>query len=252
MNKNEAPGAYTARLLSNVGSEDPWQVISTTARRLRELIAGRSLEELSRTPDSSKWTVVQVLAHLADAEVVAGWRIRSILAWDGVPLQPFDQDAWAETFRYAETDPRESVMLFEVNRASVLALLRRVDRKLYANHGMHAERGQETIEHLVRLYAGHDLNHLRQIEALVAQLPAPAALPLTDHHLRPAVVTGAELDANAAGEAVDPGDHDRATQAVERGGDQGADGQDGVRGRQHDAGRSRPAADGFGQYGRRR
>jgi tRNA-binding protein len=177
MNKDETPEAYTVRLLSGVGTEDPWAVISSTGRRLRELIAGRTVEELSRKPDPSKWSVVEILAHLADAEVVAGWRIRSILAWDGVPLQPFDQDRWAETFRYAEADPFESVMLFEVNRASLLALLRRVDRNLYANHGMHAERGQETIEHLVRLYAGHDLNHLRQIEGLVAQLPAPDFQP---------------------------------------------------------------------------
>ena len=173
MNPNETPQAYTARLLGNVGEADPWTVISSTARRLRDLIAGRTVEELSRTPDPSKWTVVQILAHLADAEVVAGWRFRSILAWDGIPLQPFDQDAWATIFRYAETDPFESCQLFEVNRASLLALLERVDRERHANHGMHAERGRETIEHLIRIYAGHDLNHLRQIEALVAQPPPP-------------------------------------------------------------------------------
>ena len=53
------------------------------------------------------------------------------------------------------------------NRSATLSLLRRVDRALYANHGMHAECGKETIEHLIRLHAGHDLNHLTQIEALL-------------------------------------------------------------------------------------
>ena len=181
MNRNETPVHYIARILSNVGPNDPWVVLATTARRLRELVAGRSVDELSRSADPSKWSVRQILAHLADAEIVAAWRFRSIMAADGVPLQPFDQDSWADTFRYAEADPFESLQLFEVTRAALLSLLRRVDRKLYANHGMHAERGQESIEHLVRLYAGHDLNHLGQIERLIGGLPAlafrPAAVP---------------------------------------------------------------------------
>jgi hypothetical protein len=110
---------------------------------------------------------VQILAHLADAEIVGAWRFRSVLAADGVPLQAYDQNAWANAFRYADTDPVASLQLFEVNRAATLLLLRRVDPSLHANHGLHAERGKETIEHLVRLYAGHDLNHLAQVERLV-------------------------------------------------------------------------------------
>ena len=192
MNPNETPQAYISRLLANIGDEDPWTVISTTGRRLRELIAGRTVEELARTPDPGKWSVIQILAHLADAEVVAGWRIRSILGADGIPLQPFDQDAWANAFRYADTDPFESWQLFDVNRTALLGLLRRVDPRLHANYGMHAERGKETIEHLVRLYAGHDLNHVRRVEALIAQLPSPEFQPAPQ---RPAVdAADANLD----------------------------------------------------------
>lgn len=222
MNKDETPDAYTARLLSNVGAEDPWSVISTTGRRLRELIAGRTVEELSAKPDPRTWSVVEILAHLADAEVVAGWRIRSILAWDGVPVQPFDQDTWAAAFRYAEADPFDSCALFEVNRRSLLALLRRVDRARYANHGLHAERGRESIEHLVRLYAGHDLNHVRQIEALIAQLPAPEFQPASTRapvdaadanlDVRVGMIVAAEPIANSrklAALRVDFGDHQR-------------------------------------------
>jgi hypothetical protein len=108
-----------------------------------------------------------VLAHLADVEIVTGWRMRSVLASDGVPLQPFDQDHWAEAFKYGEIDPAESLAAFSAARASLLSLLGRVDPARHAHHGMHAERGKETVAHLIRLYAGHDLNHLKQIEALV-------------------------------------------------------------------------------------
>ena len=100
------------------------------------------------------------------AGTLQGRRV-AILAADGVPLQPFDQNTWAAAFRYAESDPFESLQLFEANRAATLSLLGRVNPALHANHGMHAERGKETIAHLLRLYAGHDLNHLAQIEKLL-------------------------------------------------------------------------------------
>jgi hypothetical protein len=164
---NETPDAYIARILSFVREREPRQILASTAGRLRTVIAGRTRDELSQTPDPPRWSAVQILAHLADAEVVAAWRIRSILASDGVPLQPFDQNTWAAAFRYAESDPFESLQLFETNRAATLSLLRRVNPALHANHGIHAERGKETIAHLLRLYAGHDLNHLAQIEKLL-------------------------------------------------------------------------------------
>ena len=172
MNQNETAQNYIDRLLGHVGTEDPWRVLETTAARLRQLTAGRSRAELARSPDPSRWSIVQILAHLADAEVVAGWRLRSILAWDGIPIQPFDQDAWADAFKYADADPAEALDLFDVSRRANLSLLRRVDPARHAHHGLHAERGEETVTHLIRLYAGHDLNHLRQVEALSNRAPA--------------------------------------------------------------------------------
>ena len=174
---NETPDAYVSRILGYIGGEDPLNVLSSTAARLRSLVVGRTREELSHRPDPSRWSTIQILAHLADAEVVAGWRLRSILAATAVSLQPFDQNAWASTFRYADADPFESLQLFESSRLSNLSLLRRVDPALHGNYGMHAERGKETITHLIRLYAGHDLNHLAQIERLLGELPPPVFRP---------------------------------------------------------------------------
>lgn len=164
---NETPEAYVARILAFVGDQEPLTILASTAGRLRALIGGRTREELSRTPEPSRWSAVQIVTHLADCEVVAGWRLRSIIAANGVPLQPFDQNAWATTFRYSDSDPLESLQLFEASRAANLSLLRRIDPALQANFGMHAERGKETVVHLIRLYAGHDLNHLTQIESLL-------------------------------------------------------------------------------------
>jgi hypothetical protein len=164
---SETATAYIARILSNLGDEEPLAVLASTAGTLRALVAGRTREQLAWTPDPGRWSAIEILAHLADGEIVSAWRIRSILASDGVGLQPFDQNAWATTFRYHESDPFASLQLFEVNRAATLSLLDRVDPALHANHGLHQERGVETIQHLVKLYAGHDRNHLAQLEQLL-------------------------------------------------------------------------------------
>jgi hypothetical protein len=160
--------AYRDRILSYVGERDPLTVLASSAQRLRELVDGRTAAELARSPEPGRWSVVQILAHLADAEVVGAWRFRSVLGQDGIPLQPFDQNIWADAFRYADADPFESLDIFEMNRRGTLSLLRRVDSSLFKNYGMHGERGKESVEHLIRLYAGHDLNHISQVERLLA------------------------------------------------------------------------------------
>lgn len=165
---SETPQQYTARILAYADKQDPWAVLSSTAHKLRVWVDGHTREELMRQPGPSRWSVAQIIAHLADSELVAGWRLRSVLAQDAIPLQPFDQNVWADTFRYAEIEAAESLRLFEENRRANLALLRRVDPRLHDNHGMHAERGRETVTHLLRLYAGHDLNHLSQIESVLS------------------------------------------------------------------------------------
>src|SRR5688500_14004876 len=164
----ETPQQYIARLLANVENKDAWMVLESTPSRLRDLTAGRRREEITRQPAPGRWSVLEIVTHLADAEVVGAWRFRSVLAADGAPLQAFDQNVWAAAFRYPDSDLAESLDLFQANRRATLSLLRRVDPALHSHHGVHAERGRETITHLIRLYAGHDLNHLAQIEQLLS------------------------------------------------------------------------------------
>ena len=160
----ETAPEYVQRILSNVEGKDPLQVLGATAGRLRTIVRDTPLEGLRRKPAPDKWSPVEIIAHLADVEIVASWRMRSILAHDGVATQAFDQDEWVTNLRYAATDPMESVDLFEAARTANLRLLRRVGPERLENHGMHPERGRETVAHLIRLFAGHDLNHLGQME----------------------------------------------------------------------------------------
>jgi hypothetical protein len=164
---NETPQQYIRRILAFSEDRDPMEVLGRTAGHLRELVASVPADRWAPRPAPDRWSAGEVLAHLADAEIVAGWRVRLVLGDDGVPLQPFDQNVWADAFRYAQVDPAESLATFTALRTSLLSLLKRVDPARLEHHGMHAERGRETIAHLMRLYAGHDLNHLSQIERLV-------------------------------------------------------------------------------------
>ena len=165
--RGETPADYTRRILGYAEGKDPRAVLESTAKRLRTIVQETPKDVLRRRPAPGKWSPSEIIAHLADAEVVVSWRIRAILGHNGVAIQAFDQDEWAANLAYEKADPAESVALFEALRTANLRLLDRVDARLYDNYGMHSERGKETIAHIIRLYAGHDLNHLRQIESIV-------------------------------------------------------------------------------------
>lgn len=164
----ETPQEYTGRILGYVAGQDAWEVLAATPKRLRALVNAASPEALSFAPAPDRWSATQLLAHLADAEIVGSWRLRSVLARDGVELQAYDQEAWASTFRYAQTEPSQSLAVFEALRQANLRLLSTVDPALHQNAGLHQERGRESVAHIMRMYAGHDLNHLGQIERLLS------------------------------------------------------------------------------------
>jgi hypothetical protein len=93
--------------------------------------------------------------------------MRQILAAPGSRIQAFDQEVWASTGHYDKRDARKSIELFRVVREANLALLKSLTPEQWRHHGLHEERGEETIQHIVRMYAGHDINHMKQIEQLV-------------------------------------------------------------------------------------
>lgn len=167
---NETPRQYSKRLLGYAAGGDPLALQRAAPRKLAALIRGRSGAELAKAP-KGRWSVAQILAHVADAEIAVSWRWRQILSTNKVPIQPYDQDAWASVFDYAHRDPAVSLELFRILRASNVSLLASVPRRLWRNYGVHGERGAETVSHLARLVAGHDLNHIRQIAALLEPKP---------------------------------------------------------------------------------
>ena len=156
--------AYTARLLSLSAGADPFDILATTPRTIADRIAGRSAGDLRRAPSPGRWSVAQIIGHLADSEIVFAYRVRMILSSPGTAIQAFDQDAWSRAQRADASDAHESLALFTAIRESMLPLLRGLNDDELERYGMHAERGKESLRHLLALTAGHDRNHLAQIE----------------------------------------------------------------------------------------
>ena len=165
----ETPQEYTQRMLGHSQGKDPLRLQQAAPRKFAALAKGLSKKQLARRPAPGKWSISEILAHMADAELVIGYRIRLILAANGTVIQAFDQDAWAETFSYSRCDPKVSLETFRALRESNLRLLSSVPKQLWKNYGEHSERGREAVDHIVKLIAGHDLNHLQQVERIVKQ-----------------------------------------------------------------------------------
>jgi hypothetical protein len=158
---------YTQRLLSYGDGKDPLRLQQAASGKLAALLKGKTGKQLMRRPAPDKWSVAEIVAHLADAELAISWRIRQILSANAVPIQAYDQEAWAKTFDYAHRDPRQSLANFRTLREANVALLKSIPRKLWDNYGVHEERGNESVSHVVRMVAGHDLNHLQQIQRIL-------------------------------------------------------------------------------------
>ena len=166
---NETPQQYTQRIVGYMEGKQPLAVQAATAKKLERLIKGIPTAKLRKRPSPDKWSVSEILAHLSETEIVGGFRMRLILGAPGPPIVAFDQDAWVMSGHYEKRDPRKSLELFRAVREGNLALLKSLTPEQWKHYGMHSERGQETIEHIVRMFAGHDINHLQQIERILLQ-----------------------------------------------------------------------------------
>ena len=98
--------------------------------------------------------------------------MRSVIGENGITIQPFDQDAWASVFEYRDRDAQRSLEIFRTLRENNLAMLKEISPETWDNYGMHLERGKESIAHLARMFAGHDTNHVLQVERIVERTEA--------------------------------------------------------------------------------
>ena len=158
---------YIARIRSYSESADPLNLQRQTASVLAELLAQASRGQLTERPAPNKWSIGEILAHLAEDEIATAWRYRQMVEHNGVELAGFDQDMWARIGDYGSRLPEESLALFRLLRAANLQFLSQLTPQQWECFGMHAERGRISVRDLAIHMAGHDANHIEQIRKIL-------------------------------------------------------------------------------------
>ena len=167
--------AYVAALLQLLGDDDPVIVLRQTPAALQQLLDTVPAHVVASPEAPGKWSIRDVVQHLADSELVGGFRIRMVLAHDRPRLTGYDQDLWASGLRYREVDVRDAFEQFSALRRANLRYWEHLSSTDLLRVGIHGERGEESLEHMRRLYAGHDRLHLQQLKRIRASL-VPAAV----------------------------------------------------------------------------
>jgi DinB family protein len=160
---------YRQRMLNHLEGRDPLKLQAAAPRTLAGLLKGVSAAKARKRPAPEKWSIAEIVAHIADTELVGGYRMRTILGAPGAPIQGFDQDMWAAAMQYNKRDLRRSFEQYRALREANISLLKSLTPEQWKQYGVHSERGNESVETIVRMFAGHDLNHFAQIEKILGK-----------------------------------------------------------------------------------
>jgi hypothetical protein len=141
-------------------------ILRATPDEIARQLDAIGVEESTVAPAPGKWSAAEIVAHLADCELVFAFRLRQTLAEDNHIVQPFDQEKWAVT--YTGIPAEEALAVFSAIRKWNLRLLLTALPAAAKRPVTHPERGTMTFQTIVETMAGHDLNHLGQLERLAA------------------------------------------------------------------------------------
>lgn len=187
----EQARAYAAAVLDLLGAKDPMDVLESTPAAVSRTLAGLSETQVTTPEARGKWSIRHVVQHLADSELIWGYRLRTVLAHDRPQLAGYDQDRLAERLRYDQAHAVQALRDFAALRNLNVRVLRSTPVEDLKRVSVHPYRGEETIEYMVRLYAGHDLLHLHQIDRIRGSVTrgdpsaASAPAPFTVRSVRP-------------------------------------------------------------------
>lgn len=149
-----------------LGDRDAIAVLSETPARIRAELARIGADAFTRTYEEGKWNVAQILTHLVQCEIGFSQRIRQALTVNDYVAQPFDQDDWMNS----ETviDGKVALETFCSLRQFDLLLFQYLTAEQRATALTNPERGQQTVNLLLEIMAGHDLNHIGHLESIIA------------------------------------------------------------------------------------
>jgi len=150
----------------HLGDRDARDVLSQTSHELTLLMARLGPEGLERSPGPGKWTARGIICHLADCEAAFAFRLRQTLAQEDHVIQPFDQERWGDRYRSPSLSAAAALETFGAVRRWNLALLDTVTAEEFNKQVSHPERGQMTFRTIIETMAGHDQNHLKQLQRI--------------------------------------------------------------------------------------
>jgi hypothetical protein len=165
----ETAEQYKTRLAGYTAGKDPIAMQREAPRTLASLIEGVAEAELTRRPAPGKWSVTEILAHLAEDELTSTWRYRQMLEQDGIELRGFDQDLWAKVGDYVSWKPQDALAMFRLLREANLRMFAHLTPEQWQRHGVHSERGKLTVRDLCCHMAAHDINHIEQVRRILAR-----------------------------------------------------------------------------------
>ncbi|MEO7804608.1 MAG: DinB family protein [Actinomycetota bacterium] len=148
--------------------DNPIEVLSRTVEGVRSATEAVPGERMVNKPSPDEWSARQVLAHLFDAEMVYGVRIRMILTADRPPIPAYDEDAWAARFSDLDETPRQIYLRWKWLREANLRLYLSITAEEWDRVGIHSERGEESVRMIVSLIASHDQAHLEQLQRILS------------------------------------------------------------------------------------
>jgi DinB family protein len=163
----ESTQEYAARLGGYVEGRDPIAMQREAPTIIAALIRGVAREKLKERPTPGKWSVTEIVMHLADDELTSSWRYRQMLEYENPSLAGFDQELWARVGDYASWEAEDALTLFRLLREANLKMFARLTPEQWERGGVHSERGKLTVRDLCRHMAAHDVNHIEQIRRIL-------------------------------------------------------------------------------------
>jgi uncharacterized damage-inducible protein DinB len=162
------PIAYRDAVVALVGGRNPRAILGELLDAVRAEIAALPAERHGVPEAPGRWSLRQVVQHLADVELAYGWRVRLVLTADRPPLHGFDENAWMRRLRADDADLEAPLAMLGALRQDLLRLIDSCTPADLARVGVHSERGEESLELLLQVFAGHDLVHRRQLARIRA------------------------------------------------------------------------------------
>ena len=158
--------AYLRKTEAFRAGRNPITLMRAAPSKFARAVAGLSGKQMRRRPTRGKWSIIEILGHLHDTEVVYGYRYRLSLSQPGSLILGYDQERWVDELHHRKSNAKRLLRQIAVLREGNLDVVLRVPRSAWNRHGMHTERGRQTVRVTLEQIAGHDLNHLDQIQAI--------------------------------------------------------------------------------------